>query len=178
MKHIASKTTTNFYSKIIFFISLSLILFSCNNAQPSKEQKVKSPNKKEVAKNQEDLTKVVMDIRNVLENQLKGWNNGSVDEYMVGYWNSESLKFITKNGIKFGYERVKDDYKFVYKTKEEMGTLSFENLAFTPLSDDNTIVNVTGRWIVQKTKEEHSGLFSLILKKIDNNWKIIIDHTW
>jgi len=178
MKHIASKTTTNFYSKIIFFISISLFLFSCNHAEQNAKQKTGQTPILETIETQEDLIKVAEDIRNVLSNQLKGWNNGSVDTFMIGYWNSESLKFITKDGIKFGYNRVKDDYKNSYKTKEKMGNLTFENLAFTPLADNNTIVNVTGRWIIKQSNIEQSGLFSLILKKIDNNWKIIIDHTW
>jgi ketosteroid isomerase-like protein len=59
-----------------------------------------------------------------------------------------------------------------------MGTLNFVNLKVTPLDRNNELANVTGNWVVSKDSTQNSGLFSLVLKKTDNNWKIIIDHTW
>lgn len=124
------------------------------------------------------IDSAALSIQQVLSAQLEGWNKGSVDSFMMGYWNSESLKFITKNGIKFGYQTVSDNYKKSYPNKEAMGELMFDNLAFTSLTDRNDIINVTGKWHVKHHGEMSEGLFSLIFKYTDNDWKIIIDHTW
>jgi hypothetical protein len=117
-------------------------------------------------------------ILSVIKKQTDGWNRGSVDEFMLGYWNSDSLKFITKNGIKNGYNVVSEQYKKSYPSPKEMGMLNFVNLTVTPLDLNNELANVTGNWVVSKDSTQNSGLFSLVLKKMDNHWKIIIDHTW
>lgn len=163
-----------------FSILLTFLFFvSCQNKSTSNIEK-KSETKESCCEKEQDntLESAVLGVKNILENQIKGWNNGHIDSFMVGYWNNESLKFITKNGIKFGYTTVSDSYKKSYPNQAAMGQLNFENLAFTPLLDNNSIINVTGRWSVYKNNQTESGLFSLIFKKIDNEWKIIIDHTW
>ena len=96
---------------------------------------------------------------------------------MQGYWNSKDLRFITKRGIKFSYDSVANGYKKSYNTKEKMGELTFSKLQFFDL-DNHQLKQVYGMWKVSKMNETDSGNFSLIFKKIDGNWKIIVDHTW
>lgn len=144
------------------FILFALLLFACQESKtptPTFEQEEQA-------------------ILSIINKQTDGWNRGSVDEFMLGYWNSDSLKFITKNGINNGYNAVSEQYKKSYPSPKEMGTLNFVNLKVTPLDRNNELANVTGNWVVSKDSTQNSGLFSLVLKKMDNNWKIIIDHTW
>jgi hypothetical protein len=42
-------------------------------------------------KNKEELL-----IRKVLDDQIKAWNRGDLEQYMSGYWKSDSLRFIGK----------------------------------------------------------------------------------
>ena len=118
-----------------------------------------------------------LDISNVLKNQTDEWNKGNIDGFMQGYWNSKDLRFITKRGIKFSYDSVANGYKKSYNTKEKMGELTFSKLQFFDL-DNHQLKQVYGMWKVSKMNETDSGNFSLIFKKIDGNWKIIVDHTW
>lgn len=118
-----------------------------------------------------------LDISNVLKKQTDEWNKGNIDGFMQGYWNSKDLRFITKRGIKFSYDSVANGYKKSYNTKEKMGELTFSKLQFFDL-DDHQLKQVYGMWKVSKMNETDSGNFSLIFKKIDGHWKIIVDHTW
>jgi len=140
--------------KFIYFIFLSLIAFSCHVNDNSQQE-----------------------ISNVLKNQTDEWNKGNVDGFMQGYWNSKELRFITKRGIKFGYDSVSNGYKRSYNTKEKMGELTFSKLQFFDLNGKD-LKQVFGMWKVSKINETDSGNFSLIFKQIDGHWKIIIDHTW
>lgn len=45
------------------------------------------------------------DILELLENQRQGWNKGDMDSYMQGYWKSDSLLFVGKNGPTYGWQK-------------------------------------------------------------------------
>ncbi len=118
-------------------------------------------------------------VEAVMQAQLKAWNQGSVDGFMLGYWHSDSLKFITQKGVRMGYDSVSANYKRHYNTPEKMGQLSFDNLQFYTLDSNAEIVQCTGQWhVMSNDVNGGSGIFSLLFKKINGEWKIIVDHTW
>ena len=39
--------------------------------------------------------------------------NGNLEEFMSFYWKSDSLMFIGKNGIQYGWQKTLDNYKKV-----------------------------------------------------------------
>lgn len=43
-------------------------------------------------------------IKQVLAKQVTAWNQGNIEEFMKGYWQSDSLVFIGKNGPNYGYK--------------------------------------------------------------------------
>jgi hypothetical protein len=45
-------------------------------------------------------------IRNAMNEQLSAWNLGNIDLFMTTYWRSDSLKFIGKNGITYGWQNT------------------------------------------------------------------------
>lgn len=115
------------------------------------------------------------EIISVLTHQQKCWNNGDIEGYMSGYWDSDSLRFITKTGITRGWKTTMDMYKQHYPDKESMGTLAFEEVDMMQMNAST--VFVMGKWTLQKAKETVGGRFTIIFKKIDGAWKIIIDHS-
>jgi hypothetical protein len=114
-------------------------------------------------------------IRAVLTEQQECWNKGDIDCFMQGYWNSDSLRFIGKSGVNRGWQATLDNYKKSYPDKAAMGTLNFELLNLEPLGADNYLV--TGKWKLIRKSDEPNGLFTLIWKRFDNEWKIIYDHS-
>lgn len=114
-------------------------------------------------------------IRSVLYKQVKAWNSGSIDVFMQGYWNSDSLMFIGKNGPQYGYTSTLENYRKRYPNSASMGKLSFDQLKLKWLSAEYYFV--IGRWNLKRTTGNLGGYFTLLLKKIKNNWLIICDHT-
>ena len=45
-------------------------------------------------------------IRKVLDEQIKEWNKGNIEGFMQGYWRSDSLMFIGKSGINWGWQKL------------------------------------------------------------------------
>ena len=67
-------------------------------------------------------------ILRMLDQQQQCWNNGDINAYMSYYWNSDSLKFITKSDITTTWKQTFEMYKKHYPNKEAMGTLFFEKV--------------------------------------------------
>ena len=116
-------------------------------------------------------------IRMVLDNQVNAWNSGSIDGFMLGYWQSDSLRFIGKRGIRYGYDSVAANYKRHYNSPEKMGMLSFNDLNILPLASVPELYNVTGKWRITGT-DSAAGFFSLLVERKKEGFKITADHTW
>lgn len=116
----------------------------------------------------------------VLKLQEAKWNEGNISGYMEGYFHSDSLKFITKKGVTYGWENTLQKYQKSYPDKAAMGNLQFKVISIETLCDHKAIM--TGKWTLNTTgsnnlKNEIVGYFTLIWQKIDGKWLIIIDHT-
>ena len=107
--------------------------------------------------------------------QEKAWNNGDVEGYMAYYWRSDSLKFIGKSGITYGWETTLQHYKKSYPDKASMGKLIFSEIKMQKISC--RIIMVTGKWKLERSNDELAGFYSLLWKKINGKWLIIVDHT-
>ena len=162
---------------LIYILILSGIV-SCNPAKSGKLPMEVSEEILDQAKSKTDFQSTRNAVQKVLADQAKAWNEGNIDGFMQGYWHSDSLKFITKNGIRMGYDSVAINYKKSYDTKDKLGRLNFNNLSISPLDLRHTIVQVTGKWEVIQKDKTLSGIFSLLFRQIDGQWKIIVDHTW
>lgn len=114
-------------------------------------------------------------ILKVLEDQRQGWNKGDMDAYMQGYWKSDSLLFVGKNGPTYGWQRTLDNYKKGYPDKSAMGFLTFGIKKIEFLSKDRAFV--LGSWNLKREKDEPKGYFTLLLRKISGQWKVIVDHS-
>ncbi len=114
-------------------------------------------------------------IRTVLEAQVKSWNCGDLRGFMKGYWQSDSLMFIGKNGITYGYEKTLANYRKSYPDMDAMGELKFDILKMTPLAADTYFV--VGKWMLQRDSGDVSGHFTLLMKKIKGKWVIVSDHS-
>ncbi len=114
-------------------------------------------------------------ITNLLEKQRLAWNRGDLDGYMQGYWKSDSLLFVGKTGPKYGWKTTLENYKKSYPDDEAMGTLTFNILQINIIDLKNAFV--LGGWKLKREKDEPQGFFTLWLRRIKGEWKIVSDHT-
>jgi ketosteroid isomerase-like protein len=116
-----------------------------------------------------------MEIQNVLSRQNAAWNRGDVDEFMVGYWESDSLMFIGSSGVTYGYKNTLTNYKKRYPDTAAMGQLVFTLIDFKKLSGE--YYHVTGKWYLKRSIGDAGGHFTLLFRKIKGQWVIISDHS-
>lgn len=111
----------------------------------------------------------------ILDRQTISWNKGDIDEFMSGYWNNDSLTFVGKSGLTYGYANTLKKYKTNYDSPEKMGKLSFTILQVKKLSPDYYFV--IGKWSLQRIIGDVGGHYTLLFRKIKGQWKIINDHS-
>jgi beta-aspartyl-peptidase (threonine type) len=115
-------------------------------------------------------------IRALLEMQAAAWNNGNLQRFMDGYWQSPDLSFFSGATRTKGWQATLERYQKRYQAEgREMGKLTFSELEVELAGADTAWVR--GRWEVVTSKEKLGGLFTLILKKRPEGWRIVHDHT-
>ena len=116
-----------------------------------------------------------LSIRKVLDDQVKAWNNGDIETFMQGYWKNDSLMFIGKSGINWGWQQTLENYKKRYPDKTAMGNLSFDIVLVKELSPEYYFV--VGKWTLKRTIGDLSGHYNLLFRNIHGRWLIIADHS-
>ena len=114
-------------------------------------------------------------IRGILAEQTAAWNRGNIEDFMKGYWNSDSLMFIGQNGVTYGYQNTLMNYKKNYNNADKMGTLSFDLVKVQRLSREYYFV--VGKWHLKRNAGDVGGHYDLIFRKIRGKWVIISDHS-
>ena len=115
------------------------------------------------------------EIRNLLVQQTETWNRGDINGFMQTYWQNDSLMFIGKDGVTWGWKNTLERYKKGYPDKETMGQLSFEVIQMKKLSAEYFFV--VGKWMLKRNAGDLSGYYNLLMKRIKGQWKIIADHS-
>jgi len=115
------------------------------------------------------------EIKKLLTVQTECWNRGDIEGFMQTYWKSDSLMFIGKSGVHFGWQETLNNYKKSYPDTTAMGKLFFDILIVKKLSPE--YYYVVGKWMLKRSIGDLSGHYDLLLRKIKGKWYIIADHS-
>jgi uncharacterized protein (TIGR02246 family) len=114
-------------------------------------------------------------IRQIMATQVDAWNKGNLDAFMKGYWDNDSLVFIGKSGPSYGYHQALANYKKNYSGPDQMGKLFFDLLKVKRLSSDYYFV--IGKWFLKRKSGDIGGIYTLLFRKFNGGWRIVVDHT-
>ncbi len=107
--------------------------------------------------------------------QAQCWNKGDTKCYCDAYADLDSIRTISRAGVTYGKRQILADYQ-KYFPPERMGHLSFDQFEMERLSAEYYFV--TGRFTLSyESRDPRSGYFSVIMKKIGDEWKIYTDHS-
>ncbi|GAB3260688.1 hypothetical protein GCM10027347_25170 [Larkinella harenae] len=141
--------------KTLYSILLFLLTISLAHAQTSTDRKA---------------------ILGILDRQTRDWNAGNTTAFMNGYWRSDSLTFVGKVGVTYGYEATLSNYKRRYPDRASMGTLKFTILKLEFIANDAAYV--IGKFHLTRPKVgDAEGHFTLLWRKIKGQWVIVSDHS-
>lgn len=116
-------------------------------------------------------------IRHLLQAQVDAWNAHDLEGFMKGYWRSPDLLFYSGDLVTTGWQTTLDHYRQRYQSGgNEMGKLDFYDLKVELLGTDAAYV--CGQWhLDHQSGKKDAGLFTLVLKKFPEGWRIVHDHT-
>jgi len=133
---------------------MTLVLAACASSRPN------------------DLTA----IRALLDNQVAAWNRGDLEGYMAGYWKSPDLEFFSGSTITRGWQPTLERYRSRYQSGgHEMGTLTFSELKIDVAGPNAAIAS--GRWALRMKDGSPNGLFTVMLRRLPEGWRIVHDHS-
>jgi len=111
----------------------------------------------------------------VLEKQVADWNAGDLAGFMSGYARSENTRFASGGTVSLGWQTVFDRYRQKYGGKDSMGNLKFSDVDVQGLGNDTALA--FGQWHLTRQGGDASGLFTLILRRTREGWRVFHDHT-
>lgn len=114
------------------------------------------------------------EIKAVLKAQTAAWNARDIKGFMAYYWESKDLTFQSGSDRLRGWQTMLDRYQKNY-SGEQWGKLDFSDLEITILGPEAAYV--LGRWKVEGPGKSGRGVFTLVLRKFPQGWRIIHDHT-
>lgn len=136
---------------LIFILAL-LLIYSCSIQNEDKDE---------------------ADILTILNTQQKAWSENDLEAFMEGYWKSDSLKFYGASGMTYGWENTLANYKKRYPTKDHSGVLDFKINDISKIDKDSYFV--MGEFFLTRPVGDANGIFMIIFRRINGEWKIIAD---
>ena len=122
-----------------------------------------------------EAQKADQSIRKLLNEQTLAWNRGDLEGFMQGYWKTDSLCFIGKSGVTYGWNNTLANYKKGYPDTAAMGKLQFTILHVQLLSKQ--YAQVIGKWHLTRSIGNVQGHFTLLLRRLNGQWVIVSDHS-
>lgn len=110
--------------------------------------------------------------------QERAWNAGDLDGFLSGYKHSPETRFIGANSIEKGFETIAEHYRRSYPDAKAMGMLTFSGLE--PHLLDERHGYLVGMFKLERPKKlggNAEGVFTLVMEKTPEGWKIVLDHT-
>lgn len=138
--------------KLLFYLLTAFLLASCSDSEADKAA-----------------------ILDSMRQSQEYWNNGDLENFMHNYWKSDSLKFIGKTGITYGWQASLDRYLKSYPDKSKQGRLKFDFLHLDQVENNHYFQ--VGKYTLYREADTLSGHFTLLWQKIDGEWKIVADHS-
>ena len=116
-------------------------------------------------------------IRAVLDEQVVAWNRGDIEGFMGGYLRSDELVFTSGGRVRRGWDTTLGKYRERYgNAPETMGRLEFGDVEIHMLGTDAAWL--LGRWsLTWPDATTEGGIFTLVMKKTGDGWKVVHDHT-
>jgi ketosteroid isomerase-like protein len=116
------------------------------------------------------------EVEALLARQQAAWNRGDLAAYMDAYERTDQLLFTSGGKIRVGWAETMDAYQKRYGgNKAGMGRLTFDILSVQSVGRDGAVV--LGRWRLTETPQAGGGLFSVVVQRRREGWRIIHDHT-
>ena len=115
----------------------------------------------------------------MMQESTNQWNRGSLEGFLLPYDEAADITFVGSTGLVRGKDAVREKYRASYfRTGAPEGNLAFRDMEVRPLGPDHALA--VGRYVVTERasgRETATGLFSLVLRRTAQGWRIMHDHS-
>ena len=120
-------------------------------------------------------SKAEREVLAILDRQTAAWNRGDLEGFMKGYWENDSLMYIGRSGVTYGFTPTLSNYRKNYGDTARMGKLRFDILHVKRLSPKYN--HVVGRWSLRRSAGDVGGHYTLLFRRIRGEWVVVSDHS-
>jgi uncharacterized protein (TIGR02246 family) len=117
------------------------------------------------------------EIAAMLTRSATAWNRGDLQGFMNDYLNDSTVSFMSRGHVQYGWQPVFDNYQRNYFAPgKSRDSLTFEELRVRSLAPDAAFATARFK-LTRGDSTVASGPFTLVLRKMNDRWLIIPDHT-
>jgi hypothetical protein len=120
-------------------------------------------------------SKAEREVLAILDRQTAAWNRGDLEGFMKGYWENDSLMYIGRSGVTYGFTPTLSNYRKNYGDTARMGKLRFDILHVKRLSPK--YIHLVGRWSLRRSAGDVGGHYTLLFRRIRGEWVVVSDHS-
>ncbi|HEV2124755.1 MAG TPA: nuclear transport factor 2 family protein [Chloroflexota bacterium] len=114
-----------------------------------------------------------------LDASTEAWNAGELEGFLEPYLDSPGTTFVGGSGLLRGKDAIRESYRRSYwRTGTPEDRLSFQEIEVRPLGPEHALA--VGRYVVARRatgEQTATGLFSLVLVRTAQGWRILHDHS-
>lgn len=115
-------------------------------------------------------------IEALMNNLTTTWNRGDLAAFMEGYAHTPTVVFTVGGQVRRGWQEAFDHYKATYAADPtSMGQLAFKLESIDAVGADGAVV--LGHWELGGIEHPEHGVFSVVLERRPEGWRIIHDHS-
>ena len=119
-------------------------------------------------------------IKQVLDCSMSSWNAGDLAGFLDSYEVSPQTSYLNSDRIVLGYLEIAELYaeRFATVSAAQRGMLSMSLTRVVPLGAAHALA--IGRYRLSRDEQDGGsgeGVFSLVLRKTSQGWRISADHT-
>jgi ketosteroid isomerase-like protein len=115
-------------------------------------------------------------VDSLLTESEHSWNAGDLDGFLYWYQRGEETSFMGAGGPIYGWETIRSRYAPRFGPEADRDSLRFEDLQTRPLAP--WLGLATARYVLfQGDSITSQGIFTLVLERTTEGWRIIHDHS-
>lgn len=114
-------------------------------------------------------------IEALLARQVADWNTGDIDAFLRAYLYSDRTRFATGDSSGRGWDTARERYLARFPQPDGMGELAFGDVDIEFLGNGYAVAS--GRWRLDQPGHIGHGVFTFVLVRTVDGWKIFHDHT-
>ncbi|MBC2778751.1 nuclear transport factor 2 family protein [Parasphingopyxis marina] len=105
-----------------------------------------------------------------------GWNRGDIEAALSAYRDSSDMTWVNSSGVSRGFDDFAAEMRTAYAdAPETMGSYTAEILDGRALTQDSVLI--VARWDISLGEERlYGGISTMLWRRIDGEWKIVLEH--